>query len=326
MAESVEQIIDAALAGDVLAASGLVERLIATDPQVQALTLDALRARAEPLLWANLLALRAEGTWGSTRVPHLLPGSLKHHRLALQIYALFAEDPHPALAGVKEDALLAGLRDARPAVRASAAGLLGVRRSRRAVDALLVALQDADLEVRRRAARALGRIGDAAAVPALIDALASQDGVLCQNARAALVALGAAATPRLIEALERAGDRVRWEAAKALVEIGSPTAAAALVRALEDDNGAVRWVAAEGLIALGAEGLEPLLRALIERSDSPWLRQGAHRVLRALAVRGHRRDVAPVLAALEGVEPALEVPIAAMQALDTLRGVRSLPH
>jgi HEAT repeat protein len=325
-AESVGQVLNAALAGDVSAASRLVDHLVDPSPQVQAAALNAVQSCSELSLWTRLLALRAEGTWGDARDPLVAPGSLKHHRLALQLYALFVDDPVPATIAAKEEALMVGLRDARPAVRANAAGLLGVRRMRRAVDALLVALQDADAEVRRRAARALGRIGDPAAAPALVGALASPDGVLRQNARAALVALGAAAVPRLVEALACSSDQVRWEAAKALAEISSPAAAAALVRALEDDNGGVRWVAAEGLIALGREGLEPLLRALIERSHSPWLRQGAHHVLRMLARRGYEQVVAPVLAALEGAGPALEAPIAAVQALDALRGTSPPPH
>lgn len=326
VATSVEQTINAALGGDVAAAGRLVDLLVDRDPQVQAVTFDALQARSEPSLWTRLLTLRAEGTWGSLRLPELVPGSLKHHRLVLQIYALFAHDPVPRTADAKSEALLQGLRDARPAVRANAASLLGVRRAREAREALIAALEDADAEVRRRAARALGRLGEAAAGPALVAALASADGIVRQHARAALVTLGPAAAAYLIEALAHASDQVRWEAAKALAEIGSPAAAAALVQALEDDNGGVRWVAAEGLIALGREGLEPLLRALLTRSHVPWLRQGACHVFRALARRGLDAVVAPVLAALEGVEPVLETPIAAVQALDALRSPAPPPH
>ena len=48
--------------------------------------------------------------------------------------------------------------------------------------------------------------------------------------------------------------------------------------------------------------LKPLFQALIERPDSPWLREGAHHVLHDLAKMGFAEGALPVLAALEGIE------------------------
>jgi HEAT repeat protein len=116
---------------------------------------------------------------------------------------------------------------------------------------------------------------------------------------------------------------VRWEAAKALGQISDPRAAEALVRALEDEMFDVRWLAAEGLITLGCGALLPLLHALVERSDSEWLREGAHHVFYDL-VKG-RPDIKdilqPIMATLENVEPSLEVPFAAETALNKLTRV-----
>jgi hypothetical protein len=138
------------------------------------------------------------------------------------------------------------------------------------------------------------------------------------SAREALVAIGGPAVPALTEALVNPIRHVRWEAAKALGQIGDPAAAEALVRALEDEIFGVRWLAAEGLIAVGRQGLKPLLQALIHRSDSDWLRQGAHHVLHELA-RAGLEEVRPVLAALEDIEPSIDVPPAARTALDALK-------
>jgi HEAT repeat protein len=158
---------------------------------------------------------------------------------------------------------------------------------------------------------------DSTSLDSLLAALGSYDGVARQRARQDLVAIGGPAVAPLIEALTDPNDDVRWEAAKALGQIGDP-AAAALVSVLEDENSGIRWLAAEGLIALGREGLVPLLRALEQRSDSVWLREGAHHVLHDLA-RGDLEDVlSPVLAALDGIEPTMEVPWAARAALDAL--------
>jgi HEAT repeat protein len=160
---------------------------------------------------------------------------------------------------------------------------------------------------------------DQAAIHALIAALSDKDGRVRQRARWALIDIGEPAVAPLIEALADKRERVRWQAAKALSKIGSPAAGPALVRALEDKRFGVRWLAAEGLIALRREGLVSLLEALVSRSDSAWLREGAHHVLHTLAEEGLRADVSPVLAALEDVEPAVECPGAAKTVLNKLR-------
>jgi HEAT repeat protein len=163
-----------------------------------------------------------------------------------------------------------------------------------------------------------GSHADPATISSLIADLASQAALVRTNARQSLVTMGGPAVAPLIEALADPKRQVRWEAAKALSQIADPAAAPALVRALRDRGFGVRWLAAEGLIALGSKGLVPLLRALIEHSDSVWLLQGAHHVLHDLA-KGNLKDLLqPVLASLEGVEPSLEVPVSAETALHTL--------
>ena len=124
-----------------------------------------------------------------------------------------------------------------------------------------------------------------AGIPELIAALASSSPVARKKAREALVALGGPAVPTLIQLLSHRQPHVRWEAAKALGAIADPIAASALVNALEDRDGDVRWLAAEGLAALGRDALQPLLAALMERSDRDWLCEGAHHVCRASSRR-----------------------------------------
>ena len=81
----------------------------------------------------------------------------------------------------------------------------------------------------------------------------------------------------------------------------------------------VRWLAAQGLIAIGPDAITPILKALIERPDSIWMREGAHHVLHDLA-RGELREVLwPVVATLEDVDSPVEVPFAAEAALNALK-------
>jgi hypothetical protein len=154
----------------------------------------------------------------------------------------------------------------------------------------------------------------------LIDALHSKDGEERQRARLSLVSLGSEAVDPLIELLPDPDHEVRWEAAKALGEIADPRSAPALVEILEDAGFDIRWLAAEALIAIGKAGLEPLLETLIIKADSLYLREGAHHVMNDLSHRGLKGPLAPVMAALEGVDPEIEVPEPARKALLALRG------
>jgi HEAT repeat protein len=168
---------------------------------------------------------------------------------------------------------------------------------------------------------------DSNEINSLIAELAGEKGKSRWEARLALVKIGKPAVAALVQALKGPRERVRWEAAKALSQIGDPTTAPELVVALEDESFGVRWLAAEGLIAAGHNGLEPLLRALMHHSDSVWLRAGAHHILRTLAGDWElHEEIAPVLAALEDIEPAIEVPPAAQAALISLTRTRGEPN
>jgi len=139
-----------------------------------------------------------------------------------------------------------------------------------------------------------------------------------REARRRLVEIGAPAIAPLFEALDNADDDLRWEVTKTLGEIGDPATIPGLLKALEDDNFGVRWLATEGLIQLRRAALAPLFRLLIAHSDELWLRETVHHVLRVLDTRGLHDQVAPVLKAMSGVEPAVEVPLVSRAAIDAL--------
>ncbi len=156
------------------------------------------------------------------------------------------------------------------------------------------------------------------AIRSLIADLRSNDGMLRQRSRQSLVAIGKPAVAYLVKLMRDVNDQVRWEATKALGDIGDPETAPALTEVLEDEEFDVRWLAAEGLIALGRKGLAPLLKALTERPQSVWLREGAHHVLHNLAKAGPDKRVASLLQALESVEPEIDIPPAAHKLLSAL--------
>ncbi len=156
-------------------------------------------------------------------------------------------------------------------------------------------------------------------IPALIDALGGRSKMPPWKAREALVAAGHVAVPALTGALTGKVAEMRWEAAKALSDLGDPASASALVSALEDADGSVRWIAAEALTWIGRESLDPLLHALLQKSGSEWLREGAHHVLSTLR---HNADLPPaalpVLLALDGSTPSIGVMQPTARALEEL--------
>ncbi len=163
-----------------------------------------------------------------------------------------------------------------------------------------------------------GSNGGTVTINSLIADLGSKDGLVRVRARRSLVAIGGQVVGPLAKALASKKQWVRWEAAKALGQIGDVAATQALIIALEDEMFDVRWLAAEGLIAIGREALVPLLHALIERSDSEWLREGAHHVFHDLSSGELGEVLRLILAALEDLDASIKVPFAAEAALNKL--------
>ncbi|SRR5579884_202043 len=162
-----------------------------------------------------------------------------------------------------------------------------------------------------------------ASIERFIRDLGNPDGMIRQHARHALIKIGAPAVDPLIDAY-RTGDKiVHYEAAEALSRIRSAKAIETFIQALEDDDFSVRWVAAEGLIAIGRPAVKPLLEVLERRSDSTWIRDGAHHVLNDLVTQDlvdwqTKKILQPVLDAYQHFEPEEYLPSAADQALGKL--------
>ena len=157
----------------------------------------------------------------------------------------------------------------------------------------------------------------------LIKTLKSEDGIARQNARNSLIIIGEPALDALIEAFEIKEEPVHWEVAKVLSQIGTSKAAGVLIDALEDNDFSVRWIAAEGLIHMGLKGLLPLLESLRRKSDSVWLREGGHHVIhdlvnRKLVDEPTRKNLMPVLDALNHIDPVIQTNTAADNALKSI--------
>ncbi|MGQ9731147.1 MAG: HEAT repeat domain-containing protein [Candidatus Zipacnadales bacterium] len=159
--------------------------------------------------------------------------------------------------------LIAALSDADRDCRATAARMLGERRSVQAVSALIRALLDSASDIAQEAAEALGKIGDPQAVSPLMQALSGYSAPTRAAAARALGQLGdASAVPALAAALGDMTEAVRAEAAEALGELEAVTAVEPLVQALGDSSDWVRQAAVSALRRLGRPAVEALIREL----------------------------------------------------------------
>lgn len=94
----------------------------------------------------------------------------------------------------------------------------------------------------------------------------------------------------------------------------------ALIDLLETDDAGVRWKAAEALAGLGKSALTPLLHALVEKSDSRWLLEGATHVLRDNRDHNVAKMTEGLRAAMKGPGAAVATVTAAGELLVKLAG------
>jgi hypothetical protein len=161
-------------------------------------------------------------------------------------------------------------------------------------------------------------------ISVLINEFHNPDGLKRSKARHELVEIGRDATPALIDVVVNETGQARWEAIETLQQLQDPAAAQALVEALMDDERGTRWAASNALIELDRAAIRPLLVSLIKHFDSIQFREVTHHILHVLKDRGHLlpKEI-KVFEALEGIEPAAEVPWAAEAALEDLDYNRS---
>src|SRR5581483_3242970 len=187
-----------------------------------------------------------------------------------------------------------------------------------ALDELQPLLDDPNDRVRAAAVRALSALQPEQVIPLLLRALERYD-VVAAEAVSALASIGEPAVLPLIGELRSGSAWTRWHAARALGSIRDSRAIEPLVVALNDEDGGVRWQAARALARFGNAALDPLLRALTVTPISPWLAEGADRVLQRVATGTLYRHIAPVRRALHHLDAAVEAPVAAARARTALR-------
>jgi HEAT repeat protein len=260
------------------------------------------------VLFVAVYATSATGAFAQVASSSLTPLQLKIEKQRLRLNSTDEEERRDAVSQLgamqhpdASRAGVAGLQDASPSVRATAASSILSLSGEEAAASLIPLLSDKDEFVRREVAYALGKTRSRSGVQQLIEALLTdkQDGVR----GAAAVALGeigdASAVPSLaavlrsqsIETGSKKKSKSKKEqnpfvlraAAHSLGQIGDRDAVPALVAVLgnektEDD---VRRESADALGLIGDPSAIPALRAAVTATD-PYLSKAAHEAIQAI--------------------------------------------
>src|SRR5579863_9916670 len=132
----------------------------------------AVSSLEDDRLAQHLLEFVAVGTWAGK--PFVVPPPLRSAHARTRLRTLFL--PGSGIDFIRaERILLAAMNDKRPAMRETAAHVLGLLESRAATPRLIEALHDPVRAVQMQAIKALGRIRDPLAVPALLNTLRNAD-------------------------------------------------------------------------------------------------------------------------------------------------------
>ncbi len=262
-----------AAAGRRGAAWRLLHWLAEDDPRATA----AVASLDDDRLARHLLEFIALGTWAGK--PFVVPVPLRSPHARMRLRTLFRSgggiDPMRA-----ERVLTAAMLDSRPAMRMTAASILGFLGRATAAPALIEALHDPLPAVQLQAAKALGHTRNPAAVPALLSLLQHADEQGGNQVFSSLARLGPVAVPELIENSTSRSPWMRWHCIRALGNIRDQRALPVLVRALADTDHSVAWMAAKGLVPFGRRCVGSVLRLLMSASTTPWLVETASYVLR----------------------------------------------
>lgn len=278
-------------------------------------TVAAIDSLDDDRLAQYLLGWIALGTWAGK--PFVAIASLRSPSARMRLHTFFLPREGVDVLRV-ERMLIAALHDDQPALRQTAANILGILGNATAVPSLIEALHDPIHTVQFQVVKALGCIGNPSALPTLLSLLLHADEQLGNQIFSSLVQIGPVAVPALIEMSTDTSPWLRWHCVRALGEIHDLRTLPMLVRALADTDQSVAWMAAKGLIPFGRLSVGPVLRLLLFVEMTPWVVETASYVLNSQGDTKLNSYIEPVIQQMHESSFRIGTMLSAQKALTQL--------
>lgn len=313
--EAETDLLTRALSGDVEASSKTLKYLGSNNLGLRQIMQESIRDLSDPRLWCRLLQCLALHHWDNQLDCEWRSDPEASHRIDQAIIELFTQDKNEEEKPKKVMVLHEALLDPEPAVRQTAACLMGFRGNLHVIPVLAETIETGSKACKVFAIKTLAVLKDKRCGPPLIKALAMDRDVLHREAHQALRSLGPLAEEAWSEALNHPDRHIRWHAARGLGDIGDTRATLTLAEGLMDVNQAVSWATADALARLGASAVPAILTVISRHQLNEPFRQAAYHALHSISSRQIQEFVKPLLNALRGPDAFVEAPAVAQRLL-----------
>ena len=304
-----------ALNGDAKAVNRILYYLSSPNPILCQIMQKAIHDLKDSRIWYQLLCYLALRQWNEQINLDQCFGLDASERIDQAIIEVFTQDEREWEKHEKEIALMAGLNESDSLTQQTGAFLLALRGDPQVIPVLADTIKNGTREWRLRAIKALAALNDPRCARPLLTALIMNQDELHREACRALHNLGQSAKPAWVNALTHSDKHIRWEAARGLGQMGDVRAVDILVEGLLDENYAVRWATADALAHLGVHAIPAILTILSRYPLNELTRQAAYFALHGILSASAQERIKPLLDALHGPTPSIEVPTIAQRLL-----------
>ena len=309
------KLLNHALNGDAKAVSRILYYLSSSNPLLCQIMQKAIHDLNDSRIWHQLLLYLTFHRWNEQINHDRCFDSDALERIDQAIIEVFTQDERVWEKHEKEFTLMTGLNASDSLTQQACAYLLALRSDSQAIPVLADTVKNGTRKWQLRAIKALAALNDPRCAHPLLMALITNEDELHREACRALYNLGQLAKPVWVDALKHPNRHIRWEAARGLGQIGDVRALDILAEGLLDENYAVRWATADALAHLGVHAIPAILTVLSRYPLNELARQAAYFALHGILSSGMEECIRPLLDALYGPTPSIEVPTIAQQLL-----------
>ena len=304
-----------ALTGDIKAAKRILYYLSSSNPILCQIMQKAIHDLRDSHIWYMLLRHLSWHQWDEYIDSDQQFGLDGSERIDQSIIEVFTQDDHEWEKAEKETTLLANINDPDSMIQQACAYLLALRGYPMVIPVLADTIKNGTRKWQLRAIKALETLNDERSARPLLMALTMNRDELHREACRALNNLGSLAKSAWIEALDHSDNQIRWEAARGLGQIGDARAVDILAGGLLNESYSVRWATSDALAHLGTQAIPAILTILSQHKLNEPSCNTAFHALHGILSASTQEHIEPLLDALRGPAPDIEVPVIARHLL-----------